>query len=218
MGLEKPKLKEQIHVHRNCRQGTGRRVNSTSPTVTRGAVYATPRRQKFGYPCGRASAGNELGRAFRRLANNHDKQVISMPDTLYHYTTTTGHGRWSPRSEVADHIVDYFHKLFGNAASEFELPAGFSLERPRETEGRWVYTILTNGGLIAKCWLLPTMESAKAAWPEVQTFSESVDSLCLSEPPQVPLLAVVPNLKCLASRDQWESVGDLERCVAWALL
>lgn len=153
-------------------------------------------------------------------------------DSIYHYTVSTGHGRWSSRSEVADDVIARIGQALGQLAAQTPepqsdefvlpvaiLPGNWGIQFPLEAESGGLRFALGRGNtLIVRCWLMTTPEQAAELWREVVHFGEQEDALPLSECPELPCLAVVPLLDAPVDRETWEAVGDFERCVAWTLL
>lgn len=115
--------------------------------------------------------------------------------TLWHYTTTTGHGRASPRSEVSAEALESTRRIVQAAADngDAELVDGYRL------------TALTvaPGGLAS--WVI--------AAPDGAALVE-----CRLTPGDAPRLDVrlLPALVDHAAAARW--MGDAERCIAWAIL
>lgn len=126
-----------------------------------------------------------------------------MPDHLWHYTATTGHGHWSPRSEVDDSVLKNVRGGVLMAARESgdgtaEIFSGYSLRLLSEGRDSASFEVVAaDGAQLVSCWL------QWAGMPE--------GAPC-------PLLAVsiAPALALHPDAADW--LADAERCIAWALL
>lgn len=153
-----------------------------------------------------------------------------MIDRIYHYTVATGHGRWSPRSEVSDEAIDAIRKALATFCDlddlgdddllpTAEIVEGFEIRLPMLSEaGVWQYDVGRNGMIYAACWVILTPDQAAEAWPEIRRFADDEEVLCPTACPRLPCLAVMPMLHGSGDRETWMAIADLERCVAWAIL
>lgn len=144
-----------------------------------------------------------------------------MTTKLYHYTPNTGDGRWSPRAEVSDDIVKYLQ-----TASPADLGGGFCLGYHAQTPtGAWRFDLGRWNTVLVRCWIMLTQEQADECWPGIVELADQDEVLCARTCPQLPCLAVLlvgtmPLEKAWLAKDRetWGMLGDLERCIAWALL
>lgn len=139
---------------------------------------------------------------------------------LEHITITTGAVRMSPRSEVGDHVVDLLRQQI---ASGGDLGAtGWSVALLPTPTGGFVFDLSHKDiGKVARCWLCNSRETSASMWAAAS--SSRVDSrVRLSMPKAIPWLAaslVLATVMHIGARTNLlVEAGDLERCVAWALL
>ena len=96
-----------------------------------------------------------------------------MPDepSLWRLTLDTEHGRWGPRSEVGDHVVEYLAGVLSRTRNTGR-PARLKEDEPysvrllREGEGHAAFAILTadtDGEAIVTCSVYWTLDRASAA-------------------------------------------------------
>lgn len=110
---------------------------------------------------------------------------------LRHLTTTSGHTRSSPRSEVADETLDLLRPIVRQRGGEV---SGLVIEITRADPGAWDYTLRWRGGITAvRCDLRWRGEDATLA------------------------VTLLPGIAA-CDPDQIHMLGDAERCVAWAIL
>lgn len=120
-----------------------------------------------------------------------------MPEPkLYHLTTTTGHARWSERSEVSDaamHVItQLIDEMLRHPGQTVDLPGppGYVASGERD-EGRLMATISRHG----TAGPLVTVLCVAGAEPRVEATLE-------------PALLFDP------AAAKW--LGDFERCLGWA--
>ena len=119
--------------------------------------------------------------------------------SLWHYTVNTSHGRWSPRSEVNNRILELMREKLVTAIQHFqadvELLPGFALERltVTDTGAEWVIAAHhgPDPGPLAECRLLAT------GIPELHIY-------------------LLPRLADYPDAAHW--LGEVDRCLAWAIL
>jgi hypothetical protein len=161
--------------------------------------------------------------------------------SINHYTVPTAHGRWSPRPDVRDSVLLYLHKKVVDAYNdipdkgsatkailESRIPPTITLfdgwemsyPVPLGTDGAWAYTIGRYDTALAMCWLLWNRTHADRYWQQIRTTSEAIGGMAAFTPPDVPCLAVVPNLNVLSQLPgvALRQIADMERCVAWLLI
>lgn len=128
----------------------------------------------------------------------------SVVRALSHLTTSTGHVRQSPRSEVADEALGALRPVVQAGGGEL---AGltFAFEPPARGGRRW--TISAGGEVLVYC--VCCWDHVEQWWPpEVG-----------GDPPPTPWLAVtLTDAVTRAPGEILGLLGDAERCVAWALI
>ena len=148
---------------------------------------------------------------------------------IYHYTPATGHGRWSPRSEVTAetmvHLKDRIRDQLVASSTDsdenvpMDLGDGWAIGYMLCLDsGAWMWTLGRHNVRLVSCWLLATPEQAEAEWADVRREAERYDNLAVARCPETPCLAAVLVTDVPADRETWEAVADLERCVAWLLM
>ena len=141
---------------------------------------------------------------------------------LWHYSINTGHGRWSPRSEVADEIVDVLRPLIvaGNHDTPME---GYRLEVSQTLRGllctmvhgkRPVMSMMVAASQEDLDHLWPTMQEMYHAVTEVPAL-RSLDYIAGSKPDKLPTCIAWP---MFATPQEAMWLGDFERCLAWTFL
>lgn len=141
---------------------------------------------------------------------------------LYHLTLSTGHGRLSPRHEVRSDVVARLMPLVGPdvpgslAGGVIPGTGGWRLTVYRPTAGVYGYEIEADGaGLIAMCYM-GTPGHHRAAWEYLRG---SATAGRLERPASDYWLAVALHEGASRiPRADLEMLGDLERCIAWAIL
>jgi hypothetical protein len=139
---------------------------------------------------------------------------------LNHYTLTSGHNRLTDRGEVADEVVEVLRPIVAGGSGD--LPGGLGLRlilTAGESAGGWLYTIYRGDMPLVTCGLAMTPTAASELWPHLLEVGKVVGFLLLPKPPPVPWLSVatLPGL-AFVGKEVRDFVGDLERCIAWALL
>lgn len=136
---------------------------------------------------------------------------------LEHITLTTGAARISPRREVEDHVVA---RIRACLAAGGELWAGWSVLRLPSPAGGVLWQALHGGVALAQVWQCHDA-AASAAWWEAAEAAAPGD-VVLHRPRGVPWLAAAlfPEGVLAASHTPHVllELGDLERCVGWALI
>ena len=137
-----------------------------------------------------------------------------MTDAIEHITITTGATRMSPRSEVAPTIIARLRH-----AIRIRTPLyGWTIVREASAEGTHVYRLEHGGAAVARCWLCTSAAASDATW-EAAAAHVADERVVLHRPRGTPWLAAALLPGALqVSPDVLMQAGDLERCVAWALL
>ena len=144
-----------------------------------------------------------------------------MPD-LWHLTLTTGHGRRSPRSEVADDVIATLRPII-QAGHGTLRGLTIDLLGPALAEGWQSFTLGWGEAAVdvfaVVCW---EARAHAAAW------REAMEHLALapvptpvarfSEPPVPWLTAEVLVGAVARTPEETFMLGDAERCVAWAIV
>lgn len=145
---------------------------------------------------------------------------------LTHLTIEAAHAAQTSRSDVGDDIIAAVQPLID--AEEGEI-GGFWLDfiRPlgegrRPIDGAAAFTIqLGKGGTaLASCIVCWREEMARDAWRMVQAPATApLSGRPVSMPTQTPWLAATLLMGAVRAPDEVVAMlGDLERCVAWALI
>lgn len=151
--------------------------------------------------------------------------------TIIHLTLNTWDSRVSPRSEVSDSIIETLRPLLTQETFDLPIPEGCRVLLDKDRlRGRAAFTILIRAQPIVTCTLAYESHD-DAAWalasgtykrgleliPEYQVsgFAKPLPA----KPTTAPWLAVQlwPGLAQL-DRESVMMLGDMERCLAWALL
>ena len=135
-----------------------------------------------------------------------------MSRSLDHITTTTGAARRSPREEVSSNVIAALSAAIirgGHVGAGWHVGA-----EPKP--GGWVYTLTHQGAAISRCWLCRDAAHTDELWSEAS--GAAPDTTLLTKPGGVPWLAAEILPGALAAPEHLIAAGDLERCVAWALL
>lgn len=142
-------------------------------------------------------------------------------ESLEHITITTGATRQSPRSEVGDHAVA---EIRAALARDGKLWSDWSvklLPAPPGSSGAHVFDLFHRRRHIARCWLCENAATSKGIW-EAAASSGFDPNVRLTKPRTTPWLAVALTVPGISVGMTEPSVliecGDLERCVAWAIL
>jgi len=139
---------------------------------------------------------------------------------LQHLTLNTGHDRSSPRSEVADDVIDSltpFVALGGGVLAH----TGWKLQMVHgPADGSCCFNLTRGEDWIATCHLAWTAEGAEALWPIAAERARQMGGPVVGGSPcRLPWLSVVLMPQAmLASPITLFETGDLARCVAWTAL
>ena len=142
-----------------------------------------------------------------------------MAREIEHITVTTGASRMSLRSEVSDAVVDWFRATLADGGS---VGLGWTVQLLPTPSGGYVYDLKFDRVSVARCWLCDDLEISAQMWDAAS--SGRGHGVILRLPERTPWLAValtvdpakiVENFAIMMAISE---VGDIERCVAWALL
>jgi hypothetical protein len=141
---------------------------------------------------------------------------------LWHYSINTGHGRWSPRSEVADDIIEILRPLI--ESGEHDTPMeGYRLSVPKTELGLFC-TMKTVGRPVMSMMVAASQEDLDHLWPFMESMYYSVsevpglrslDYIAASKPDKLPTCIAWP---MFATPQEAMWLGDFERCLAWTFL
>jgi hypothetical protein len=156
--------------------------------------------------------------------------------SLFHYTINTGHGRNSPRDEVADNIIEILRPIV--LAGGGNIPGTeFSLKLTKGRHGT-MFDIDYSDVPIVTCGLAFTRKGVSEIWPVMVELVKTIRDAIARKigispkeakhllplpsvvPQALPLLAVFlqPIAGFLVGLSVLAMAGDLERCVAWTIL
>ena len=141
---------------------------------------------------------------------------------LWHVTLTSGDVRWSPRTEVADHVIGEVAAHIAAARRRGPAPIpgqpGYTA-RARARDGLLGLTVRAGIAPIVGILVSPSLEAAQEAdaWamPPVSDLRPAIPSLPTAAP--VCLVWLLPEVVWL-DREALAWLGDYERCAAWAWL
>jgi hypothetical protein len=157
---------------------------------------------------------------------------------LYHLTLNTGDVTRTPRSEVSQQVIDHLLPLIDNEAGKFEpINIGFDIWRPltdddKPIDGAAVIHLLPwpdqESGMTyviaMACW---KQEMSEGSWERLREIYQEWEILLKAmkmwrampdAAPPVPWLAVIPlPTISLLDPDRLMMMGDMERCLFWAL-
>lgn len=139
---------------------------------------------------------------------------------LQHLALNTGHSRSSPRSEVADFVIDILAPSVAIGAGILG-DTGWKLQMVHgPADGSCCYNLTYGEDWISTCHLAWTAEGANALWPVAEELARHMGCRFVDGPPdRLPWLAVVMMPQAmLASPITLFEAGDLERCVGWTAL
>ena len=134
---------------------------------------------------------------------------------MYHLTLLTGHTRESPRSEVADHVIDVLRPWLAPGTHPItQVPGGYSLVVPVVERG-YLATVQQGRVPIASIGVAADEGEAEIIWPALVELQRVVAEPVATRPTTTPWCAVALLVVSPAMSD-W--LGDFERCLAWAYL
>lgn len=148
--------------------------------------------------------------------------------TITHITLVTGHSAITARSDVSDEVLMRLQPII-DAESGVIVEAGVYIDliRPLDTmthkplNGAAAWTIMhglePSSPPIAQCFVCWKSEFAAECWQRAEAMQGASPHARM--PKITPWLAVVilPSI-ALASRETVAMLGDLERCLAWAII
>lgn len=154
-----------------------------------------------------------------------------MTPTLRHLTIQTGHVAETSRADVSDRVLMQLQPLIdsycGGLVPTTDLHV--SVMRPGETDRARPIEGLA-GFTIQQGWGGPTLATNIVCWDD-SLADQGWDMLCapalspvtgnpIVRPAGTPWLATTLHLDALAAapRDTLQMLGDLERCLAWAII
>jgi hypothetical protein len=134
---------------------------------------------------------------------------------LHHITTTTGHSRRSPRSEVADDVLQVVRELLRRALAgerpALPGPPGYQLEA--SAEGDLLLATVFRGRAVplATIGVARSDRDALRLWGYLRERGD----VAPDRPPPAPWCAAVLQPALAVHRDAAAWLGDFERCLAW---
>lgn len=143
------------------------------------------------------------------------------PLSLWHLTILTGHARrQSPRAEVDDRVLARLRPILDTSGGAL-WDSGWGVLVIERSADCAVYDLSAEGIEVARCWLARAAGEEDRLWREAAAMP-SLPGVVPRKPARRPWLAagLLPDgMLLLRSRPQWMlELGDLERCVAWALI
>lgn len=133
---------------------------------------------------------------------------------IEHITLTTGAARRSARSEVADHVIAALRAALAEKGGKMR---DWTITLLAAPAGCHVYDLTWKSTLVARCWLCEDAAISKDVW--TAAIQVAPPGTRLHPPASVPWLAAALAPTALdAGPEPVMMVGDLERCVAWAIL
>jgi hypothetical protein len=142
--------------------------------------------------------------------------------SIEHITLTTGASRISHRREVADAVVERLRKDIAGGRALMGTPWRAMIHPA--PEGAYVIDLLHNGRRMVACWLCREAGLSNELWRVISEAGLSLPGTRLHQPRSTPWLAAALVPEADLMRDPMalapilKEAGDLERCVAWALL
>jgi hypothetical protein len=140
-------------------------------------------------------------------------------DSLKHITLNSGHVRDSPRSEVADEVLDAVRLLVVKTGA-FDVPGqpGFKTHLTLD-RGAAVFDVCIDDAPIVIGAVAWQTEYAATIWSALEIMAKQFGATKKPTlPATLPWLAVLllPTAEAWGDAMQW--LGDYERCLAWAIL
>ncbi|AVQ00330.1 hypothetical protein C7S18_23825 (plasmid) [Ahniella affigens] len=146
---------------------------------------------------------------------------------LNHITLTTGHARWSPRSEVSEsflrELVPMIRECEKHGVVDLPTPSGLMqlsrLEGPGPADQTACWAIRPPGGpALVTIALAISRDAGVDMWAMLHMIEEPGNprSTRAGEPAEAPWLAVIPHVALALYPDASAWLGDAERCIAWA--
>lgn len=135
---------------------------------------------------------------------------------IEHITITTGASRMSSRTEVESRVLETLRR----ALARDGVVGDWRIEN-QKVSGGFAFGLKYRGALIAQCWLCIDRSMSDRMWEEAAETALD-ERVILSRPKGIPWLAasIAPSAISVAMTTPSALVeaGDLERCVAWALI
>ncbi|WP_454917259.1 hypothetical protein [Xanthobacter sediminis] len=139
-----------------------------------------------------------------------------MTAEIEHVTVTTGGSRISPRSEVSNGVVALIRTSLADHEGQLA-DTGWRIDLIPSPPGGHIYDLIYRGARIARCWLCIDAEAADYIW--LAATAGAPAGTRLHRPMTLPWLAAgLMDGAVTAGPDALMTAGDLERCVAWALI
>jgi hypothetical protein len=148
------------------------------------------------------------------------------PAAIEHITITSGAVRMSARTEVRPEIKAKVGRLLRKGGVlwdgwSVEVRAIEAIEGGPPGPAGWVFDAHHGGIRVVRCWICRLEEASAQLWEEASGHAED-PRVVLHRPRGAPWLAAwldPEHLEALMSTPMvLMQAGDLERCVAWALL
>lgn len=140
---------------------------------------------------------------------------------IEHITILTGSSRRSARSEVKDAVVA---DIIASLRTGPDLWDGWSVTMIKGTPDQcWAYDLKHHDRRIVSCWLCANRKESDRLWAALSDVP-SLPGVIVHPPMSTPWLAATPSLDLnegppdMALLETISIAGDVERCVAWALL
>ena len=146
--------------------------------------------------------------------------MMTRPRAIEHITINTGAARMSPRSEVADASIALIRAAL---AGDGRLSVtGWRVVRLPTPPAGAIYDLHhDDAGHVARCWLCLDAAASDAMW-EAATAVAPDERARVNRPRGTPWLAatVLPDAmpRLVLQPQLLGQAGDLERCVAWAII
>jgi hypothetical protein len=137
---------------------------------------------------------------------------------IHHLTLTTGHTRFSPRSEVAQWAIDFIKPVVIVGGGELG-DTGWRIRMVRGTQpGGAAFECHHGSTWFVSCYMAWTKAGSVEMWNAAKSFPLVVPHI--RRPPSLPWLAagIMPEAIDTTRIDLMMEVGDLERVVAWTVL
>lgn len=138
-------------------------------------------------------------------------------NTLNHYTLNSGHNRASPRSEVADDVVDHLDPIVQAGAGTLQ---DYYIQITWAQEfGGCVYTFYRGKIPLVTCGLCVRGAAVSEVWDALtKMMTQLGQEKAHDMPPELPWLADVVLAPHPAAMQDVGLMGDASRCVAWTII
>jgi hypothetical protein len=140
-------------------------------------------------------------------------------DSLKHITLNSGHVRDSPRSEVADEVLDAVRLLVVKTGS-FDVPGqpGWRTNLTLD-QGAAVFDVRQGNAPIVMCAVAWSTKNAEEVWAVLARMATQFGTpKPPSMPAAVPWIGVLLLPTAVGAQEAMDWLGDYERCLAWAIL